>query len=360
MRIKIEEFKSSYRLRFTYPKGNRNTITVSPATKAGLVKAQQVSQLIELDILNNSFDLTHSKYSLTKKSQVICSYNIASLWNQYKELKKDVTSITTQLEPWRQTDDCLAKLSKNLLQLDKADKAIAKLLKIYSVGTLERTLANLKAACNLAIEKQQIKRNPYQYIKLPKRQKPLIECYSDDDIKAIFEAFTDYRDSRFIDYVQFLAYTFCRPEEAIALTVGDIDLVDNVINFNKAYSRGVLKATKNNKVRLFPINEQLNPLATKLVNQHKDIIFTNTLNRRLDHRSWAKDVWKPIVSDLVSEGKVKKYLKPYCLRHSGITRCIRNGYDIATVAKLAGTSPEMIYKNYLAARDLSNIELPMI
>ena len=348
MRIKIEEFKSSYRLRFTYPKGNRNTITVSPANKAGLVKAQQVAQLIELDILNNSFDLTHNKYSLTKKSQTICSHSIASLWNQYKEVKQDITSITTQLEPWRQTDDCLAKLPDNLLELNNADKAIAKLLKIYSVGTLERTLANLKAACNLAVEKQQIERNPYKYIKLPKRQKPLIECYSNNDIKAIFEAFTNYREGRFIDYVEFLAYTFSRPEEAIALTVNDIDLSNNTINFNKAYSRGILKATKNNKVRLFPINEQLKSLASKLVSEHNNVIFTNTLNKRLDHRSWARDVWKPTVSDLVSKGKVKKYLKPYCLRHSGIVRVIRSGYDVATTAKLAGTSPEVIFRHYLA------------
>lgn len=357
MKIKIETFHSSYRLRFTYPKGNRNTITVSPATKAGLVKAQQVSQLIELDILNNSFDLTHNKYSLTKKSQEICSHDIASLWNQYKKVKKDISSITTQLEPWRQTDDCLAKLPTKLLELNNADKAIAKLLKIYSVGTLERTLANLKAACNLAIEKQQIERNPYKYIKLPKRQKPLIECYSDNDIKAIFEVF---REGRFIDYVQFLAYTFCRPEEAIALTVNDIDLVDNVINFDKAYSRGILKVTKNNKVRLFPINEQLKPLASKLVSEYNDVIFTNTLNKRLDHRSWGRDVWKPTVSDLVSKGRVKKYLKPYCLRHSGITRCIRSGYDIATVAKLAGTSTEIIMRNYLVSLDLVDIKIPDI
>lgn len=357
MKIKIEQRRSKYRLCFTYPPKNRNIITVAPATKAGLVKAQQMSQLIELDILNDSFDLTHNKYSLTKKSPEI---DIASLWNQYKEVKKDITSITTQLEPWRQTDDCLAKLSTKLLKLNKADEAIAYLLKIYSVGTLERTLANLKAACNLAIQKQQIERNPYQYIKLPKRQKPLIECYSNNDIKVIFEAFINYRDGRFIDYVQFLAYTFCRPEEACALTINDIDLVDNVISFNKAYSRGILKATKNNRVRLFPINKQLKPLADRLVNQHEDIIFTNTLNKRLDHRSWARDVWKPVVIDLVSQSKVKKYLKPYCLRHSGITRCIKAGYDVATVAKLAGTSTEMIFRNYLASQDTTDLKLPEI
>jgi integrase len=355
MKIKIEEFKSSYRLRFTYPKGNRNTITVAPATKEGLVKAQQVSQRIELDILNNSFDLTLSKYSFTNTTSQ--EQTITSLWEQYKEVKQDITSTTTQLEPWRQTDSCLSKLPSKLLQLDKADEAIAYLLKIYSVGTLERTLANLRAACNLAVQKQQLKRNPYQYLKLPKRQKPLIECYSDDEIKEIIDGFAD---TRHIDYVQFLAYTFCRPEEACALSVSDIDLSSNTIRFDKAYSRGILKATKNNKVRLFPINNQLRPLAIKLVSTRENVLFTNSLGKRLEHRNWGRDVWRPQVSQLVSQGRVKKYLKCYCLRHSGITRLIRSNYDVATVARLAGTSTEMIFRSYLASRDTTDLTLPEI
>jgi integrase len=349
LKIKIEQFKSSYRLRFTYPRGKRNTITIAPATKAGLVKAQQASQLIELDILNNSFDL--SKYSQPLQQ----APSIYTLWEYYKQVKQDITSTTTQLETWRQTDSCLNKLPTTLLRLDKANEAVAYLLKIYSVGTLERVLANLKAACNLATQTQQINSNPYQHIKLPKRRRVQIECFSDDEIKAIFEIFANTRHS---NYVQFLAYTFCRPGEACALTIDDIDLRRNIIKFDKAYSRGILKETKNNKARLFPINNQLLSLVLILVDSDCQTCFTNTLSRRLDHRDWAREVWKPAITQLVNQGRVKKYLKCYCLRHSGITRMIRAGYDVATVASLAGTSSEMIFRNYLASKDIDSIKVP--
>lgn len=354
LKIKIELYKSSYRLRFTYPKGNRNTITVAPGTKAGFIKAQQIAQQIEFDILSNTFDSTHAKYASKPNEQSLLT--IISLWCQYKELNKDITSVTTQLEPWQQTDRCLDKLPKQLTELDRANEAIAFLLSIYSAGTLKRVLANLKAACNLALSQRQISYNPYAYVKLPKQQAPLIECYSSADLSAILAEFsTTPSHAR---YVQFLAYTFCRPEEAIALTAKDICTTRKVIMFDKAYSRGILKATKNNKVRAFPINSQLMPLAEELSKLDAEYLFANKLGKRLDHRDWAKNVWKPTVSQLVEQGKVQKYLKPYCLRHSGITRCIRAGLDIATVARLAGTSTEMIMRNYLASLPIANLELP--
>jgi site-specific recombinase XerD len=57
-----------------------------------------------------------------------------------------------------------------------------------------------------------------------------------------------------------------------------------------------------------------------------------------------------VVKGLASEGEISKYLKPYCLRHSFITRLIREGVDIATVASLSGNSPQVILSSYLAFR----------
>ena len=54
--------------------------------------------------------------------------------------------------------------------------------------------------------------------------------------------------------------------------------------------------------------------------------------------------------NLVAAGKVSEYLPPYNLRHSWITRMIRAGLDIATVARLAGNKPDTIMKHYLAAK----------
>jgi integrase len=72
--------------------------------------------------------------------------------------------------------------------------------------------------------------------------------------------------------------------------------------------------------------------------------------------NWRSRYWKPVVDGLVKQGKVDKYLKPYCLRHSFITRLIREGVDIATVASLSGNGSKVILDKYLASK--KDFDLP--
>jgi integrase len=158
-----------------------------------------------------------------------------------------------------------------------------------------------------------------------------------------------------------VALTFCRPEDAIALTWSDIRIRSNgtFITFSKAYSRGILKDGKTHEIRVFKCNQELIDFLKTVPhrpNKHNLLFPTPKSKSYMDQRSWGRDVWKPLVTKLTLSGKVHKYLKFYSLRHSGITRLVRAGYDVATIARLAGTSPEMILNNYLAARD--EIDLP--
>lgn len=43
------------------------------------------------------------------------------------------------------------------------------------------------------------------------------------------------------------------------------------------------------------------------------------------------------------------------LRHSFVTRLVREGLDVATITKLVGNSPKMIFDHYLSAN--TNLEL---
>ena len=62
-----------------------------------------------------------------------------------------------------------------------------------------------------------------------------------------------------------------------------------------------------------------------------------------------------VVSGLIDDGKLEKAYRPYSLRHSFITRLVRDGWDIATVARISGNSVETIIKHYLAAKDSFDI-----
>jgi integrase len=372
--VKVDIFQKYYRLRFTYPKGKRHSIYIPGGlTDEAWILALRRAQLISTDILAGTFDETYQRYC-PERSQAINVVakvpNIRDLWEAYKKANAGINAVTTQIEPWKQTDRCLSKVSTKALDLNQVENLIPELLQVYSVGTLERVLANLKAACNLAIRQGHIDKNPFIKVKLPKRAKNRPECFSTEEIRAILGAFysdefaskyAPVKPSWYAYYVEFLALTFCRPEEAIALTLGDIKRRSDgttFIAFNKAHSRKTLKATKTHEIRLFKCNPQLKKFLDDLpyIDNPNSLLFPAPKGGYIDQRGFGRDVWKPLVTKLVEVGRVQKYLKCYCLRHSGITRLVRVGYDIATIASLAGTSPEMVIRNYLVAKE--DIDLP--
>ena len=65
-----------------------------------------------------------------------------------------------------------------------------------------------------------------------------------------------------------------------------------------------------------------------------------------------------IVTQLVREGNVSEYRKPYQTRHTFITLCLEADIDAKDVAKWVGNSPEIIYRHYAGnKRDLQVPEL---
>ena len=399
-KVTIEEHCGYFRLRFTYPAKHRHELKVSKISEEGFATATKRARQINADIENDCFDFDYIRYkpkggakTLNVVKDIVVEPTIGSsasivneskskpeaeiiyitaLWNQYKETNKLRVGKTTQLSTWKQTDNCLEKVSTEALNINNNDLLVTELLALYSVGTLERVFANLKAACNEAIRVKVISENPFVGRKLPKRAKSKIECYESDEIKVILEAFKsdEYMSkyarvphSYYYHYIKFCALTFCRPEDAIALTWNDIRTRSNgtFISFTKAYSRGILKDSKTHEIRLFKCNQELVDFIKTIPfrkNEHNLLFPTPRTKSYMDQRSWGRDLWKPVVSKIVADGKVHKYLKFYSLRHSGITRLVRAGIDVATIARLAGTSPDMILNNYLAARN--DIDLPQM
>lgn len=381
-KIRLYRCNNSIRLRWSV-EWKDYSLNVRGLTKDSLKAAIAKAQLITSDIAFERFDKTLGKYNplrhiqsrnpkLVEKPPEPKQRNLKYFWENYKKANAKITSVTTQMENWRQADRCLNRVSPKLLEVDQIENFIAELLQSYSVGTLERVTADLKAACNLAIRQGKLDKNPFIRIKLPKRVKSHPECFSTDEIKIIINAFYSdeftskyaaYKPSWYGHYIEFLALTFCRPEEAIALTREDIKTYPDgsmFISFNKAHSRGTLKATKTNESRLFKCNDQLKNFITSLpfIPNENNLLFPSPKGGYMDQRGFSRDVWKPLVTKLVELGRVQKYLKCYCLRHSGITRVVRAGHDVATVARLAGNSPEIIIKNYLVGKEA--IDLPIL
>lgn len=150
--------------------------------------------------------------------------------------------------------------------------------------------------------------------------------------------------------------TGCRPSEAIALQWKHISSDFKSINFEQAVietgrGRVVREGLKTQEPRRFPCNDKLQKLlqSIKLVNCNPESpVFPGYGSKLLDTRSLRKNIWIPVLAGLEIE-----YRKPYQTRHTFITLALEHGLDAKDVARLVGTSSEVIYRHYAGnKRDL--------
>ncbi|MBE9048277.1 tyrosine-type recombinase/integrase [Pleurocapsales cyanobacterium LEGE 10410] len=372
--VSVDINRGKYRIRFSFPKGKRHYLRIAHVTPEGWATALKTAQLINRDLDLGCFDETYARYSPShakalelaqeKKTK---TYTLVQLWERYKDLNKDRIAQTTQNHLWKDCDRYLSRTDKNLLELNKAQEFVSYLQGKYAVSTIATLFRScLNPAVNAAVNAELITVNPYQSINIPKPQKKPIECFEPNEVKAIIAAFysdeykhkfSSYEHSFYAQYVEMLALTGARPEEIVALTFDDIKRKGGktYIKFSKAYSKGILLPhTKTKEIRLFPCNKQLVSVLNSVPKTNK-LMFPGVEGGYLNHGNFRKRDWRVVLKGLVEDKKVEKYLKPYALRHSFITRLVREGVDIKTVATLSGNSVATIIKHYLAAKQDFNL-----
>lgn len=341
-----------------------------------LVKAEKIAAQIRCDIANRQFDYSDTK--LTKYCEAIpvseipvipipvSAYtkpsDLLDLWEQFEERQKNRVAQTTIKKDYKEVRRALNKLTSEQLKFDNLYSLTDTLLEYYKLTTLEKLFAHLKACGNWGVRNKLITENPFieLHSQLPKKrlktQKP--ECFTLEEMKEIIVAFRTKCNGKkkvanhqfYADFVEFLFLTGCRPEDALALTWGDIK--SDKITFNKAYSNGVLKGTKTDTARTFPVNKQLRELLENRKKKERaffgdgHLVFPAFKGDYLDLGNFTTRHWQKVVGNLVGERKVSKYLPLYNVRHTFISLMLRNGMDMQTVAYLCGTSVQMLQKHY--------------
>jgi integrase len=367
-----------------------------PNTPANMAKAQQIAAIAQMDILNDSLDITLEKYnplSLEKtREKVTPDYpKLLDLCTKYFEVIKQPNSAYNTQERYKgylkSMKQCAnADIIKDAVKIRDSIRAVR------SAPSTRRILDVIFSAIEWAKRNELILKsaeNPYKELRQDvlgkeKQQKPkhireLLDDkedndyrgYSHDEARAIIEEFTCHGRPHGVyrDLTEFLFLTGCRTGEAIALRWEDVTEDFSEITFRHSYchrSKKVkgLKTAKTGKVsRKFPCGEKLRQLFRKLYESktnpfldEKEFVFQRNgepINSRSFYRAWAgTSTSRPgIIETLIKEGKVKTYLKLYATRHSFITWQLKAGQTPANVAKLVGNSPEMIYKYYVSADD---------
>ena len=356
--------KTSYRLRW-YVDNKQVKITVNHANIATTIAAQ-----IDTDISNGIY---HPKeyYDPKKKiAKLVIDENyryLDYLWLEWKKIEHEYAP--NSLDKHKRIDTILRHANKLELRLDNAHKLLEFMRMGYSDATIYRDLNPVIACVNYWVKLGKVKHNPYPAIKAQLRPKKLDNKgrFTADERARILRALRgDDTLSFYADICHFLFYTGLRPSEVIPLTWGDLDREKGVIKVTKTYSKGQLrnntKQGKKGKIvhRVHKMSDSAEAVVENIFNElidlniginSGDLIFVSPENCYINWRNFTRRIWNPLINDLVSLGKVKKYLKPYCMRHTYITNEIKHNTPLHIIAAQVGTSIEMLTKVYLISNE---------
>ena len=368
--VGVESFQGRLRLRLPRQLygGTQKYLTLGVAdTPENRKLAEQKARQIELDILAGYFDPTLAKYrpqthlSIIKPSEDVEKVlTLVELWERYTQFKSTQLEQTTILRDYGLIYKRIQKFP-----VKKPSEAVAirdYLLKTYSAEVAKRTLKQLNACCNWAVRSKFIQSNPFNgmasEIKLKKTGLTSRMVFTGQERDAIIQAFENNTysskyapvcHSYYASYVKFLFLTGCRPEEAIALKWKHIESNRIIICEAVATDLRIRKDTKTHESRSFPINAQLKDLLDSIkpsTANPEALLFRARNGKEVNAHNFLNRMWKPVVENLVSEGKVRVYLPQYNCRHTFITLCLESGVSVVQVAKWVGNSPEIIMKHY--------------
>ena len=342
--------------------------------------AEKICADIKHDLLTNQFDSSLHKYSPIQKQLPVVSSKLNSdetlsfIWELYKRNHPD-TKESVKVSHWRAIDRLLAATGTELWHPLRRKEFINACIKKWALNTLDRLFRYLSSASTEAWEADYIQDNYWKnlYTDLPKlpKNKRAEQYYTADEVQSIIEAFTsnrftnpnsrkDFKHSYYAPIIEFLLLTGCRPQDAIGLTWDKIK--SKYILFDEAITLGYKQTNKNEKIRKFPINHPLQKLIENLridFKNNSSLVFPS-INGKPLRLTTLRRVWKTVITELIKEGILDKYLPPYNLRNTAITLYSQAGVADKDLAKMMGTSTQMIDKHYKGIRDAEDYQLPEI
>lgn len=203
--------------------------------------------------------------------------------------------------------------------------------RLPSKATCNRNLTSLKAALNRAVSRREI---PHDRVVEWESIKPHRDADGRRDVyldKAQRRALLAAADGDLRDLLTCVALTGCRPGDPAAMLRKDYDPRTGSATFR----------TKTG-ARSIPVSPAAKALLDRLAKGKLPAarMFTH------GGEPWTPQAWAPMVKAAAAKAELSPDIVAYTLRHCWITDAILSGMDLLTVAKLTGTSLEMISKTY--------------
>lgn len=208
-------------------------------------------------------------------------------------------------------------------------------------------LSSLSQIIKIALEDEEISKNPLIHIRKMQHITPRIEPFTNEEVLKILEASQKYNEN-FRIFLKVGFFTGLRTGEILALKIADIDLYNRVISVNSTRSRFGESTPKTYlSIRKVPILNTLYSPLSEFVFSHssrKYLLQTQYGKPYKDTSVFTYDYWKPIL-----RGLNLKYRRLYNMRHTYATNMLyQNFVSPVELAKLLGHStPKMVYDVYV-------------
>lgn len=371
--VSVSNYKGRIRLRWRY-QGKRYSLSLSAYTKVNLNAVKKVVLQIELDMANGHFDDSFVKYGSKvvkavdehKKPQTIVA--CFEKWvKDYKQLDCDKNSdyyhLRGTLKKWGEINpsEMLARLNTEK----------------YSPKTYNERLSMLNGFSNWMVKHEGWSFNPFDGVSRRKVKKTVKQDripFNEEEIRLILDAIKNdrfclpssrYKHSFYYPFIYFIFKTGVRNAEAVGLRVGSLDFKNKTIVIKESLARTVKgthaaarvrKETKNGKVRIMPMTEDLEELLLPQTIEKgpDDLVFQSFSGEAIDDRMFLRRVFSVVLKKLNISHRVL-----YACRHTFGSRCIESGINPVMTAFLMGNNAETALRNYTHQMSLPK-ELPKI
>ena len=371
--VSISNYKERIRLRWRY-QGKRYSLSLSAYTKVNLNAVKKVVLQIELDMANGQFDDSLIKYSgkvvktVEERKKPHTIVTCFEKWvKDYKQLDCDKNSdyyhLRGTLRKWGEIDpsEMLARLNTEK----------------YSPKTYNERLSMLNGFSNWMVKHEGWSFNPFDGVSRRKVKKAVKQDripFNEEEIRLILDSIKNdrfcppssrYKHSFYYPFIYFIFKTGVRNAEAVGLRVSSLDFKHKTIIIKESLARTVKgthaaarvrKETKNGKVRVMPMTEDLEELLLPqtIAKGPDDLVFNSFSGEAIDDRMFQRRVFSVILKKLNISHRVL-----YACRHTFGSRCIESGINPVMTAFLMGNNAETALRNYTHQMNIPK-DLPKI
>jgi integrase len=199
-------------------------------------------------------------------------------------------------------------------------------------ATVRGSLVVMKMILKVAVESERLPKSPAAHLKAPQVSPRKPQVLTHEQVFTLARAAGEYET-----LILLLAYTGLRWGEATALKTLDIDLVEQVLHVDKAFSdvRGalLLGPTKTHQRRLVPLPRFLIPRLEDHLRDRPEgaLVFTASGNTPLRLSNFRAKHFNP-----ARRAARLPWVTPHALRHTAASLAIAAGADVKVVQAMLG------------------------